>query len=785
MTIRHRITLLVVLMFVSLSAIGGYAVYQTRRSTSEVRQVTEGVVPSALASADLVSQVKDVQLATMTLVYAPDGNIVQQAQVDLKAKQQLLQQSIAVQAKDAHSQAQAGLAAQATDSAANYFSAINDTAKLKAEGKNELAQAFLFANVAQYRDELEGIVETLRIEKNREKDGAIKALNDTLATTTSAIAIVTSIAVILLTGIGALLYRQITRPLSRMQAMMSEIATNQDFTQRVPVGRMDEIGLSIVAFNGMIEKIQENSAQLKQKTADIQGMLQNMQQGILTVVDGAVIHSEYSAYLEAIFETSDIAGRGLMDVVFDNSDIGSDALSQVEAAASACLGEDVMNFEFNQHLLVTEIARRLPDGRTKTLDLSWSAITDDDDVIVRLMLCVRDVTEFRALAAEAGEQKRRLDMIGEILAVSQDQFHRFIESSADFVSESERIIRQHPKANGDAIAELFRNMHTIKGNARTYKFDYLTNIVHETEQSYDELRKGDSSRDWDQERLILELTRVKEAIESYSTISEVSLGRTRTARQDIEKHLMVDMEHIQESLRRLEMVNPSSLDELNAMRVDLRKTFQLLGTQSLEQTLAGVLESLPSLAAQLGKPSPVVRIHDHHTRVKSSVGEPLRNVFMHLLRNSLDHGIEGAEERRAQKKAPSGIISIAVKLTESSLEIALSDDGRGLALARIRRTAIEKGWIAEQQQVSDAEIAQFIFSAGFSTASEVTDVSGRGVGMDAVREFIERENGKIELQFTDNHTGADYRQFRTVVVLPAHAAMQTVVDVESGLVATA
>jgi two-component system chemotaxis sensor kinase CheA len=69
MTIRHRITLLVILMFVALSAIGGYAVYQTRHSAAEVKQVTEGVVPSALASADLVSQVKDVQLAIMTLVY--------------------------------------------------------------------------------------------------------------------------------------------------------------------------------------------------------------------------------------------------------------------------------------------------------------------------------------------------------------------------------------------------------------------------------------------------------------------------------------------------------------------------------------------------------------------------------------------------------------------------------------------------------------------------------------------------------------------------------------------
>src|SRR6202000_1752953 len=116
MTIRHRITLLVVLMFVALSAIGGYAVYQTRGSAAEVRKVTEGVVPSALASADLVSQVKDVQLATMTLVYAPDAHVGAQAQEYLKKKRASLQQALALQAKSAASHAQKGLISQADDS---------------------------------------------------------------------------------------------------------------------------------------------------------------------------------------------------------------------------------------------------------------------------------------------------------------------------------------------------------------------------------------------------------------------------------------------------------------------------------------------------------------------------------------------------------------------------------------------------------------------------------------------------------------------------------------------
>ena len=774
MTIRHRITLLVILMFVALSAIGGYAVYQTRHSAAEVKQVTEGVVPSALASADLVSQVKDVQLAIMTLVYAPDGNVVAQAQDELKAKKAALQQALALQARDAASQAQKGLVSQAADSIENYFSAIDDTAKMKAAGKNELAQAYLFANVAQYRDELEGIVETLRIEKNREKDEAITTLNGTLSTTTTAIAIVTGIAIILLTSIGSLLYRQITRPLTRMQAMMSEIASSQDFTRRVPVGRMDEIGYSIVAFNGMIEKIQESSLQLKQKTADIQAMLQNMQQGILTVIEGAVIHSEYSAYLEAIFETRDIAGRSLMDLVFADTDLGADVLSQVDAASYACLGEDAINFAFNEHLLVTEISKRMPDGRVKILDLNWSAITDDSDTIVRLMLCVRDVTELRKLAAEAGEQKRRLEMIGEILAVSEEKFHHFIESSAGFINENERIIRQHSQADREAISELFRNMHTIKGNARTYNLQHLTNIVHETEQRYHELRHAEADEVWDQDSLMQELARVRAAVESYATINEVSLGRKGASRREsAERYLMVDIAHIQESLRLIETARSDDLHALQSMRENVRQTLRVLGTETVGEALSGVLESLPSLAQELGKEAPRVRIDDNGYRLRREAGSALKNVFMHLLRNSVDHGLEAADVRSAQGKPAAGAIDIEVGVDEGALQITLSDDGRGLALKRIRGMAIEKGWIEADQHLSDEDIAELIFRPGFSTADQVTEVSGRGVGMDAVRDFLRREHGSIALRFTDHHEGADFRQFQTIVNLPEKLAVDT------------
>ncbi|WP_454056553.1 ATP-binding protein [Cupriavidus sp. Marseille-Q8015] len=775
MSIRHRITLLIVLMLVALAAIGGYAVFQTRGSAAEVRQVTAGVVPSALASADVVSLVKDVQLATMTLVYAPDANLVAQAQEDLKARETALKTALAEQAASANSHAQKGLLTQADESVDNYFQAIQETADMKAAGKDEIAQAFLFANVARYRDELEKIVATLRVEKNREKDQAIDSLNGNLATTTTAIGAVSGVAVIVLVAVGMLLYRQITQPLTRMQGMMSEIATSQDFTRRVPVGRMDEIGHSIVAFNQMIEKIQENSLLLRQKNADIQAILQNMQQGILTVVEDATVHPEYSVYLEQIFETGEIAGRDFMDLVFADTDLDADGRAQVEAAVGACLGQDGINFVFNQHLLVGEVVRRMPDGREKALDLSWSAITDDNDTIVRLMLCVRDVTQLRKLAAEASEQRRSLEIIGEILSVSQEKFQQFIASATGFIHENERIIRQYSQADSAAIAALFRNMHTIKGNARTYNLRHLTNVVHETEQRYDALRQEDGARQWDQNDLMAELMRVREAIDRYATINEHSLGRKGPGMvADGNALVVVDKARIGEALRLIEHANPASLPDLVSMRESVRQTLRLLGSASVGEALAGVIGSLPSLAHELGKEVPSVRIDDNGYRLAEDVVPLMGDVFTHLLRNALDHGIETAEVRRARGKAPAGTIDIEVGVDCGTLQITLSDDGRGLALDRIRGIAMDRGWLGADASPSDEEIAQWIFRPGFSTAETVTAVSGRGVGMDAVREFLAREGGSIALHFTDDRKGAPFRQFQTVISLPERVAVDSV-----------
>lgn len=776
MNIRQRITLLIALTFVAISLIGGFAVFQSQGTAKEVRTVTQGVVPSALASAELVGQLKDVQLSLLMIVDTSDAQLAQQAKERLLEKQATLQKALDEQLRQADSDAQRGLVQQTKESLANYFAAIRDTVEFKLSGQTELAAANLAANVGGYLQEMESIIATLQIEKRRSKDQAILVLNENMVATTGTIAFVTVLAVLVLTSLGVLLYRQITHPISGMVAKMVEIASSQDFTQRVPVTRVDEIGRAMMAFNRMIGKIEESAGLIQQKTADIHAMLHAIPQGILTIEANNRIHPEYSVFLENILGTSDIAGGSLLEVVFAHTYCNADILAQIDATVGACVGEDAMNFEFNAHLLPTEIEKKMADGRIKILDLNWSAITDAQGITQRVLLCLRDVTELRALAAKANEQKRELAIIGEVLAVRHEKFHAFIDNARQFLEQNRTIIQEVAVVESgidraSVVGQLFRNMHTIKGNARTYGLLHLTHVVHETEQAYDALRK-DPSQSWDHGQLLAQLDATSSVVEEYARINEAKLGRKGPGRRGpVDKFLMVGKEHISATLGALDTVNQGSLPELREALRLVRYRLELMGTEKMEDILSGVLESLPSLARELGKAPPKHSLEDNGIVIRSQYADMLKNVFMHLYRNAVDHGLETPAQRFASDKAPAGHIRLRLALRDNELRLKLYDDGRGLAVHKIRNKALEKGLIQIGDVLSDEELAQLIFQPGFSTAQQVSEVSGRGVGMDAVKAFITAEGGSIELSFLGDADKNGFRPFKTIICLPAAIAV--------------
>lgn len=138
--------------------------------------------------------------------------------------------------------------------------------------------------------------------------------------------------------------------------------------------------------------------------------------------------------------------------------------------------------------------------------------------------------------------------------------------------------------------------------------------------------------------------------------------------------------------------------------------------------------------------------NDGQTELDRTVIEKISDPLNHLIRNAVDHGIETPEERVAAGKVEEGRIELVAFYRGGNVVIEIIDDGKGLDAEKIFQKAVDKGLVEESANLSDSEIFKFIFNNGFSTAQEVTDVSGRGVGMDVVAKNIKALNGSIEIQ---------------------------------------
>lgn len=248
--------------------------------------------------------------------------------------------------------------------------------------------------------------------------------------------------------------------------------------------------------------------------------------------------------------------------------------------------------------------------------------------------------------------------------------------------------------------------------------------------------------------------------------AEATLGPKETAKTSESTSIRVSIEKI-DSLVNLvgELVITQSMLGQLGTEFDLSKLANLQeGLAQLEHNTRELQESvmrirmLPisftfsrfprmvrDLSRQLGKKIEL-KLSGEQTELDKTVMEKIGDPLVHLVRNALDHGLETPEDRIAAGKSETGTITLNAFHQSGNIMIEIIDDGRGLNKEKILQKAIQNGVIIEQEQLSDEQVQDLIFQPGFSTAEQVTDVSGRGVGMDVVRRNIQELNGGIEVK---------------------------------------
>lgn len=189
------------------------------------------------------------------------------------------------------------------------------------------------------------------------------------------------------------------------------------------------------------------------------------------------------------------------------------------------------------------------------------------------------------------------------------------------------------------------------------------------------------------------------------------------------------------------------LDELNQLTREIQDSVMAIRAQPVKPIFQRMSRIVREIGDMVGKNVRLVT-EGENTEVDKTVIDKLAEPLTHMIRNSVDHGLEDAETRKALGKDPQGVVKLSAKHRSGRIVIEIEDDGAGINRERVKGKALENGLITSESSLTDEEIDNLIFHPGFSTAEKLSDISGRGVGMDVVKKSIQSLGGRIAIQST-------------------------------------
>jgi signal transduction histidine kinase len=502
---------------------------------------------------------------------------------------------------------------------------------------------------------------------------------------------------------------------------------------------------------------------VQEQTRDIHSIMEHIPLGVFTIEgEKQTIHKDYSRHLERLFEAEQLAGKAALPLLFEGSAMAANERDQVYSTLHASLGQSEINFFTNEHMLPHSLTRQRQDGDVRQLELRWKPIIKDDDV-EKILVTVNDATEIRKFESMARENAEDLTIVGEILACKEDAFRRFLRNCREFNAQNRELIRAADprRCDRETLKIIFMNMHTMKGAARTLQFKKLTEIFHDLEQYYSHLAKQDEAT-WDLTLMQKDVDMIDQVAGHYETLAREKLGRSLGDGPRVILPFDTTLQSFQKLDRFMHQgsAGPELLEPVHGL-------LQEALFNRLDKVLADILGSTTSLAKDLNKPTPRIELETVDFWVSHRAEDLIRNTFVHLLRNSMDHGIEYPAERVTMGKKAEGLIRLKVEEDGDQMKLWYSDDGKGLNLRRLQHLGRERGLLPSHRDVTRDEVAELIFAAGISTAQTLTEISGRGVGMSAVRKYYQDAGGDIAVHFDESRPSPEgYAVFRFCITLP-------------------
>lgn len=459
---------------------------------------------------------------------------------------------------------------------------------------------------------------------------------------------------------------------------------------------------------GLEKIVAQRTAEVQRQSASMKRVLDSVEQGILTIDSDGRMSDERSAAVQELLGDS------------PSSCLFSDLVRKFDANAADWIElglEDV----FAQIMPVETTIDQLPKrfiAHGRTLELSYCPVQENDE-LTGLAVTVSDIT--------AVVEREQLEAENREMLVMIDGITRDKAGFLEFMEEAEGLVSALREDSREDMELLKRQVHTLKGNAGIFGLTRVAQACHDIENEIEVSGACPEGKLW-----------------------TALFGCWASARSKLRRLVADESPGITIDDEEFSAVLLGILNETN--RDDLAVRMAGWNLEHSSTRLGRIKRQAKRLAEKLGKGRIQVITRHNGLKTDPQAWTGFWASLVHVVRNAIDHGLETPEERRTAGKSEAGRLTLETSTTDERYIISVTDDGRGIHWEKVKEAAMAHGVAYETRQ----DLMDALFANGLSTSAEVTEMSGRGVGMAAVMTECERLGGKVEVR-SEEGSGTEFR----------------------------
>jgi sensor domain CHASE-containing protein/HPt (histidine-containing phosphotransfer) domain-containing protein len=542
-----------------------------------------------------------------------------------------------------------------------------------------------------------------------------------------------------------LLEKTVISRVANLEKDVTIIGQKGDHSKRVSFKGKDELAGLGRSINAMLQALENKESEIKNRNREMRLIMNTVQSGLLSINEDFMINPEYSKSVETILGQTDLAEKSYFEALHLDTDSIVKLKEFLDIFRQELIPEkDMAGLNPFEELCVTK------GNNVSWLKLRYHIIQRGFGLQKHILVVIEDITEEKALA-EKVKLAERENLQLKAIAEDPDLFREFLIEVKQILKHSKEKLKllSEDMQSRQLVNEVFRDVHTIKGTAASFGLGFVSEIAGKLENNLSCLRESG-------EITIEIINETENSLETLSNaVNEVTESAKKIIGDEISETSDITLKISLEKLKTISsiinnLLEKELLDHKTAAKLhcEINKQLYKLRSVPARKGLAKALKIVPDLIKKLQKEI-VFDFEGADVPLDCELARELNTPLVHLIRNCFDHGIESTDERIEKGKPIEGHVKLSIKDLGNEIPVELSDDGRGIDPQKMRDSAIKKGILseAEAQNFTDDQLRELIFQPGFSTAEKVSEISGRGVGMDAVLSSVkEKIHGDLSIK---------------------------------------